>query len=126
MLGTHVPGALICRRRWPPRCFGAKSGFPDFALALCALALAGAAGLAWLRDPQPRLPRTAGAVLATFDRDGDGAVNGEEYARVSDGELPFEVLDADGDGRLAPWELEVILTSISPLKPQRNQLPRVR
>ncbi|MFH1468673.1 MAG: hypothetical protein ABIO70_30060 [Pseudomonadota bacterium] len=98
----------------------------DVLIGLAAAALALAATLWALRAPAPETPRTAAAMLAAFDQDDDGAVGPEEYARVASGELSFEQLDADHDGRLAPWELEVILAGISPLQPQRNRLPRVR
>lgn len=98
----------------------------DVLIGLTAAALAFAAGVWSLRDPAPATPRTAAAMLAALDADGDGTVGPGEYTRVADGELAFEALDADGDGRLAPWELEVILAAISPLQPQRNRLPRVR
>lgn len=98
----------------------------DLLLSLTAAVLAIAAGVWALRDPAPATPGAAAAMLAAFDQDGDGAVGPSEYARVASGELSFEAVDADDDGRLAPWELEVILADISPLQPQRNRLPRVR
>jgi hypothetical protein len=95
-------------------------------LGLIALLLSSAAVLLAHRPPTPRHPASAGALLMVLDDDGDGSVGPDEYARHSDGELPLAVLDADGSGALELWELDLALSSISPLQPQRNLLPRVR
>jgi len=95
-------------------------------LAVLAAALTvGALALAW-RQPRPRHPQVANALLAIVDQDGDGRVSAPEYARVSDGELSLALLDVDDSGALEPWELELAISYISPLQPQQNLLPRAR
>jgi hypothetical protein len=63
-------------------------------------------------------------LVAKVDQDGDGQIDAAEYARVNDGELAFEYVDADADGRLAPWEVDVILRSVSPLRASMAWVPR--
>ena len=95
---------------------------------LTAIAVAGAAtALGLLLIPHgPARPATVAHLVAALDSDGDGRVDPAEYARAADGALPFDALDADGSGALTAWELEVLLTHVSPLIAQKNMLPRAR
>ncbi len=95
---------------------------------LIALAAAGTllAAALLLRTPAPEHPRSAGALVAALDRDGDGAISPAEYAAASDGSLPFALADADGSGALEPWEVEILLARTTPLIRLDNDLPRVR
>ena len=103
-----------------------RSAIFDISLASVGLVLAGAALAVALREHRPEHPESAARFLAVLDDDGDGRVSVAEYARHSDGELGFEIVDADGSGALEAWELELVLTSVSPLQPQQNLLQRVR
>ena len=98
----------------------------DLAIAAAAVGLSLGAVALCLRTTAPAHPRGAADFMAALDSDADELVSRLEYERVSDGVLPFATLDADHSGALDLWELELILTSISPLLPQQNLLPRVR
>lgn len=50
------------------------------------------------------------------DQNGNGVIDEAEYRRVGDGELAFVHVDADGNGVLEPWEVDVLLRSVSPLR----------
>lgn len=74
-----------------------------------------------------RAPEGSAAALdlvAKVDQDGDGEIDAAEYARVSDGELAFAYVDANADGRLAPWEVDIVLRSVSPLRASMAWVPR--
>jgi Ca2+-binding EF-hand superfamily protein len=77
-----------------------------------------------LREPESAAP--ARDLLRLLDQSGDGRVDEAEFARASDGALPFALLDADANGALGAAELELALRHISPLPPSRAALPRVR
>lgn len=94
-------------------------------MGFVAVALFGVAAALATRSPAPRAPQAAADLAAVLDRDGDG-VDAADYARVSDGVVPFTTVDLDGDGVLSPLELDRILATQSPLVPQPNRLPQVR
>lgn len=94
------------------------------ALLLVAAALSGLASWRFVREPAPS--RQALDLLALVDEDGDGRVSAAEYERVTDGELPLKVADADGSGWLEGWEVEAMLLHLSPLRPSMSRVPRAR
>jgi hypothetical protein len=63
-------------------------------------------------------------LIRLVDQDGDAQISAAEYARVGDGELPMSYVDADGDGSLAPWEVDAIIRYISPLRASMSWVPR--
>ncbi|HJN74863.1 MAG TPA: hypothetical protein QGF58_13100 [Myxococcota bacterium] len=81
-------------------------------------------GVSLTSRPTPRAPRAAADLAAVIDADRDG-VDAADYERVSDGIVPFELVDLDGSGELEAWELDVLLRTQSPLVPQPNRLPQV-
>jgi len=78
----------------------------------CAAALI----MAFLRDPaevrrlplapttDAEAPRPPGKTFSRLDRNSDGAITREEFARLRRPPVAFEELDADGDGRITPAE----------------------
>ncbi|MCP4806121.1 MAG: hypothetical protein GY913_06835 [Proteobacteria bacterium] len=96
----------------------------DVTLGCVAVALFGAAVALAFSEPQPTAPRAAADLAAVLDVSGDG-VDAADYARASDGVVPFETVDLDGDGLLSTYELDRILATQSPLVPQPNRLPQV-
>lgn len=97
----------------------------DLSLGCAAVALFGVAALLAVRSPTADAPVAAADLGAVLDVDGDG-VDAVDYDRASDGVVPFETVDLDGDGQLSTYELDRILASQSPLIPQPNRLPQVR
>jgi hypothetical protein len=77
---------------------------------------------AFLRDPPAS--QAAMDLITLVDQDGDQQISSAEYDRVSDGELPLSYVDADGDGSLAPWEVDAIIRYISPLRASMSWVPR--
>ena len=82
-----------------------------YGLAL-ALLLSALARLA--RDPDPREPALVAPWVQRFDQDGDGQISPTEFARSARYPSDFDLFDADQDGLLSPFELEVLLTRIDP------------
>ncbi len=90
-------------------------------LALAAALLVASVGTL-VRSP----PGSAAAIdfLQRVDHDGNGVIDEAEYRRVGDGELAFVHVDADGNGVLEPWEVDVVLRSVSPLRASMAWVPR--
>jgi Ca2+-binding EF-hand superfamily protein len=63
--------------------------------------------------------------LARFDLDGDGAIDGQEYARFAPRAESFEDLDLDGDGAIDALEFATFLATASP-RPEFGGRVRVR
>ncbi len=91
-------------------------------LIVAAAGLLGVAGWRLSRAPPPS--REALDLLTLVDQDGDGVINAAEYARVGDGELPLPVVDANGSGVLEPWEVDLLIRHVSPLRPSMSWIPR--
>lgn len=92
------------------------------ALTLAAILL-GAAVLRPHLRPGPSAP--ARDLIAHIDGDGDGVISPAEYQRVSDGDLPFSVLDLDESGAIEGAEVDFYLAHISPLRASLAPIPRV-
>ncbi len=76
----------------------------------------------FVREPPPS--QGAADLLVRVDQDGNGRIDPAEYARVTDGELPFRVVDADASGALEGWEIDAWIRSISPLRASMSWVPR--
>lgn len=97
---------------------------------LRGLLLAGAVALlgvaAWRLVREPPASQEARDLVAFIDQDGDGRIGPDEYTRVTEGELPMRVVDADGSGWLEPWEVDAVITYVSPLRASMSWVPRAR
>lgn len=87
-----------------------------------AAALFGVAVWRYCREPHPT--RQGLDLLRLVDQNGDGRVDEAEYARVTDGELPMSAVDADGSGQLEPWEVDILIRYVSPLRASMSWVPR--
>ena len=85
-------------------------------------ALLAASVFVFLRDPPASL--AAMDLIRLVDQNGDAQISAAEYERVGDGELPMSYVDADGDGSLAPWEVDAIIRYVSPLRASMSWVPR--
>lgn len=83
------------------------------------LLLAGAAlGLGLSLRLDPPLPPTSPHLapwMARLDSDGSGAISRVEYVQISDGLVPFDLVDTSRDGGIDTRELEVFLRTIDPM-----------
>ncbi|MBM4393594.1 MAG: hypothetical protein FJ090_20915 [Deltaproteobacteria bacterium] len=91
-------------------------------LVVSALGLTGVAVQRLGRVPEGT--QAARDLLRFVDPDADGEVSRAEFDRVSDGELPFAVADMDGSGKLEPWEIDVLITYVSPSRASMSWVPR--
>lgn len=89
---------------------------------LAALGLSAAGAWRFLAAPPGSVE--AADLLVRIDQDGDGRIGAAEYDRVSDGELPFSVADADGSGQIEPWEVDILIRYVSPLRASMSWVPR--
>jgi len=96
----------------------------DLLLAVTALGLFVLAAVLFARSPAIEAPLAAADLASVLDADRDG-VDRADYERVSDGMVPFELVDLDDSGQLEAFELDALLRRQSPLVPQPNRLPQV-
>lgn len=67
-----------------------------------------------LAPPSPRYPRATAALFERLDPDGDGRISAAEYGRLAPPDQPLARYDIDGDGALAPWEIELLYLEVDP------------
>jgi Ca2+-binding EF-hand superfamily protein len=91
-------------------------------LLVVAVGLLGAAVWRVLREPDGS--QEAKDLIAILDRDGDGRIGPEEFARASTDVLPFQVMDMDASGSLDPWEVQAVIEYTSPLRASIAWNPR--
>jgi len=82
---------------------------------LLALALGGWALQRAFAPPPLRYPGPTTALFDRLDPNGDGRIDAEEYARQSPPGSPLSAVDADGDGALSPWEVELLYLTVDPV-----------
>jgi hypothetical protein len=96
---------------------GGGAGVSAAAAALLVLAAALAA-LALYRAAAPpplRYPEATAALFERLDPNNDGYIDGAEYRQLAHPAQPLSAFDADGDGALAPWEVELLYLSVDPV-----------
>ena len=49
------------------------------------------------------------------EKDGNGKIDGDEYARISDSKTPFEILDVNQDGAIEVREMEGFFLGVDPV-----------
>lgn len=86
--------------------------------ALLLILAAGVLGLGiYLRaaPPQPEPSRHITHWMSRIDSNGDQALSRVEYVQVSDGLIPFDMLDLSADGQIDARELELFMRNVDPM-----------
>jgi len=83
-------------------------------LLLAAGALGGGVFL-HLQPPQPPVSRHLEPWMARLDADEDGHISRSEYVQISDGLIPFDLVDMDSSGTIGIRELEVFIRTVDPM-----------
>ena len=84
-------------------------------LLLLAAAALGAAVVLRLAPPRAEASPHITPWMARLDSDQSGAIERKEYVQISDGLIPFDLVDLSGDGDIDPRELEIFLRTVDPM-----------
>ncbi len=82
---------------------------------MLAAGTVGLAGFLHLQPPRPAVSRHMDPWMARLDTDGDGRISRVEYVDISDGLIPFDLLDQDMSGAINTAEMEMFMRTVDPM-----------